>query len=127
EPKAQLAFELASTSTGSRLLVAFFPFFPSRLFKNPPIVQNGPLPPIRRRVFSSHDTADGSSGWPPPRPRHFPACLSPAAAACGHHTSRLTCGTQRVSEVLPVPIVVHQAMGGFKQLGAQRRIGGSDQ
>src|SRR5437762_2220553 len=33
--KAQLAFELASTSTGSRLLVAFFPFFPSRLFKNP--------------------------------------------------------------------------------------------
>src|SRR5262249_17428319 len=89
EPKAQLAFELASTSTGSRLLVAFFPFFPSRLFKKPPIVQDRQLPPVRRRVVSSHDTADGSSGWPRPRPRHFPACLRPAnaeriSASTGH-------------------------------------------
>ena len=45
----------------------------------------------------------------------------------GHDTSRLACGPQTLSEFLPVPIIVHQAMGGFNQHGAQRRIGGSDQ
>ena len=59
EPKAQGGVELASTSTGLRSLVPFFPF---EALENPPIVQDRQRQPIRRRVFSSHDRVGASTG-----------------------------------------------------------------
>src|SRR5437899_4316571 len=77
EPKAQGGVELASTSTGLRSLVPFFPF---EALENPPIVQDRQRQPIRRRVFSSHDRVGASTDYLRRRPRHFPACLGPANA-----------------------------------------------